>query len=325
MMSTTGLRRLPMKSKALFERLIANWPAKILSLTAAIVFFLFNRISTLEERFFTVPIHYEIDDAYVPSSAYIKSARITLRGEGDKVFPILAEDIEVVADFLDHRAEGEFKAPLQIRKKGTALQSESLEIKVEPMEVKLQLERRLLKSLEVVPTLKGFPAQGFELGQYFLTPSSVEVEGPRSRVQNMKSISTEDIDLTGKTQDFTARVRLIQKDAYVTIRGGDVVEFKGVISDSVLLKTFERVEIVALDLDPNLTLSAPLATGLVKIQGSQFLLEKLKNQEIHLSVDCSQIRKPGKYVLQTRPEIPAGLLVLTYEPQEIAIEVYSSQ
>ena len=52
----------------LFERAAHNWPVKVLSVALAILLFLFYRISTLEERFFSVPLELRIDDEYTPAS-----------------------------------------------------------------------------------------------------------------------------------------------------------------------------------------------------------------------------------------------------------------
>ena len=59
-----------MKGRNLLAMLVNNWPAKILSVVAAIILFLSYRIGTLEERYFTVPLQIRVNESYMPSSPY---------------------------------------------------------------------------------------------------------------------------------------------------------------------------------------------------------------------------------------------------------------
>ena len=123
----------------------------------------------------------------------------------DSIFLVLEEDIKAYVDLRDHASEGIFKAPVIVQKTGTALGIDPLEIKVEPMEITVSLERKLTRNLEIIPTIEGNPAQGYEMTQTFLLPSSVTVEGPRSYVQDLTSIRTQPINISGKKSDFSVR------------------------------------------------------------------------------------------------------------------------
>jgi YbbR domain-containing protein len=159
------------------------------------------------------------------------------------------------------------------------------------------------------------------LTQYFLSPSSVEVEGPRSKVQDLRVVHTEEVDLTGRQESFTVRVRLVQPDPFVTFLGGDVVEFRGMIQESIVVKAFEDVDIVAFDLAPGLEIVGQLPSGTVRVQGTQAQLETLRRGQIRLLVDCSDVTTQGRYVIPARPDVPRGILVLDYEPLEVTIDV----
>jgi YbbR domain-containing protein len=310
-----------LRTRSLLERLFAHWPAKILSIAAAIVLFLFNRVGTLDERFFSVPLRVLHAPNYVPAAPYPRSVRVRVRGPEEEIW--ISEDaIEAVADFTEHDREGVFREPVEIQTQGNALDA-SLEIQIEPLEVTVQLEEKITKSLEVFPTLTGFPAQGYELTQYFLSPSSVEVEGPRSKVQNLRVVHTEEVDLTGRKESFTIRVRLVQPDPFVSFLGGDVVEFRGMIQESIVVKTFEDVDVVAFDLAAGLEIVGQLPTGTVRVQGTQAQLEALRPGQIRLLVDCSDITSRGRYSIPARPDVPRGILVLDFEPLDVSIDVES--
>jgi len=314
-----------LKSSTFLRRLFQNWPVKVLSLAAAVLLVVFNNISRLEERFFSVPLHLQLPEDYVPAAQYPDKVRVSLRGQSDDIFRIMEDDIHAYLDLTDHPNEGMFKVPVRIEKTGAALNVEPLEIKVEPMDVAVELEKKLLKSVEVTPTLTGFPPPGYELGQYTVSPSSVEMGGPRSKVQDAQSVKTEDIDLAGRREDFSVRVRLVKPDPLISFPGGDVVEFRGIIEESVVLQTFQPVEVVVLDLDPQLTIASPLPEGSVRVQGRQLDLEKVTPDQVQIVVDASQVRRPGTYNLSARPAVPRGLLVLRYEPSQIQVRIVRAE
>lgn len=308
-----------MRSDIFFERFLRNWPAKVLSVAIAVFLFLFYRMATLEERFISIPLEVKTSEHYIPARSVPDSVRLTIRGRGQEVSLILPEDIQAVADFSSFTTEGEHTAAVTIRKRGAALQVDTIEMRVEPAAITLPFEKKMKRSVDVVPTLESFPEKGYELSQYFLTPTTVEVEGVRSRVENLEEVKTEAIDLSGKTSDFTVRVRLQSPHEGIRFLGGDVVEFYGVVQESVILKTLDDVELIVMDLDPSLQISGEIERLSMRVQGKQLLLEGLGTGDIRAILDFSGISDPGTYTLNPVPDVPQGVLVLRYEPLEIDV------
>ena len=129
-----------MISAKLLAKLSEKWPIKVLSLAAAIIIAIFYRMNTLETRFFTVPLHIEYNDNLILVNSPASAVRISLRGESDGIQQILEDDIEAYIDLGRYTNEGTFKAPVQIRKKNSALGITPLEISVLPIEIIVELE-----------------------------------------------------------------------------------------------------------------------------------------------------------------------------------------
>ena len=53
---------------------------KVICLTAAVILLLFHRVTTLTERFFSVPLDVSTPSGLAVASAFPKTVRITLRG-----------------------------------------------------------------------------------------------------------------------------------------------------------------------------------------------------------------------------------------------------
>ena len=308
-----------MRIEQILSRIAHNWPAKAMSIAAAALLFLFHRIGTLEERFFSVPIEIIVDENYAPANPYPRTAKVSIRGERDTVFRILEDDIELYADFSQHHAEGIFKEPVQYYKKGNALESSYFEMSIEPLEIVLNLEDKAFKTITVEETIVGFPEKGYELGQYFIEPNTVVVEGPVSHIRAIVSIPTDPIDITGKTGKIDILVPLDLTDPYLKIKDNETVRFSGTIQETKITRTYDPVDIILFDLPENSRILSNLPQGVVKIQGAVLLIDKLGTDDIILTGDCSSIKKSGTYEIPVTPILPDGIIVLTYSPEKISV------
>ncbi len=302
-----------------------NWPAKIISVAAAIVLFLFYRATSLEERFFSVPLNVVINESYAIASSVPKSVKVSLRGAEESIFLILEDDIEVSADFTNHSSEGQFREPVKFQKTGSAQNIEELEIRVEPSEITLELERKLSRSVKIQPQLTGFPVKGYELDQYLLSTEEAVVEGPASHVEQLKFVPTEEISLDGRSEDFYVRTGLAVKDPYLSFPSGDSVGFQGVITETVIMKNVENIGIIYIDLPSGLKVDMAELSGSMRVQGKQLLLESTSTDDFSLLADCSDIYKPGVYDIELSPAVPAGAAVLRYIPERVTIRIEESE
>lgn len=309
-----------MKGK-LRDRLSRNWPAKVISLAAAVVIVLFNDLAGIQERYFTVPLQLELDEEVVAVETTPSRVRVVLRGEEEVIFGVLEDDIVAYADLTEHGTEGVFRTPVRIRKTGSALDAEVIEIRVEPLEVTVSLEEKLYRSLEVVPNIVGFPPPGYQLNDYRVSPTTVEAVGPRSDVEELQTVLTEEIELAGRREDFSERVRLVQPTTQVRFPGGDVVEFRGVIVETIIQQAFDSVEIRVNDLEEELIITSEIPRGRIVVQGRQIELEELTPDQVQLAVDASRITEPGEYTLPTRPLVPARILPLEFGPARLELTV----
>jgi YbbR domain-containing protein len=308
----------------LLRRTLENWPAKIIALGIAIVIVLFNDLADVSERYFSVPLDLRLSGDVVPGEEFTNRVRIRLRGDESQIFEVQEEDVIAYADLTEHTTEGVFRAPVQVERTGSALDLEALEISVEPANVTVTLEEKLVRSLEVVPNIAGFPPPGYELSDYRVSPTTVDVVGPRSRVEELTQILTEEISLTGRTSDFSERVRLSRPDPLVEFPGGSIVDFRALIVETVVQTSFENIEISIVDLTTDLTVVSSVPTGTIRVQGKQLDVESVPRGRIGLFVDAGGIDEPGAYTLPVRPQIPGGILVLGIEPARIELTVVAT-
>jgi len=306
-----------LKSRRFVETFISSWPAKIISLAAAALLFLFYRVNTMDERFFSVPLQVDPPAGLAISKPYPKSARVTLRGKEEAIFSVIEEDVEVYADFGRFQSEGQFRVPIRVVRRGSSLNIEPLDIRVEPAEISVTLEQRIEKTVNLEAVIRGSPPAGYDLVQHTLVPDRVQISGPRSLVNSVETIQLEEIDLEGRIEDFTEQLMILEESSLLDYSQQRAVMFRGIVREAVIIKTFEGVDIISIDLSPDLRLAEPLPNGSVRIQGNQRSIEALPPEKLRLVIDCGEIEKPGPETLYPQPDIPPEFMVLKFEPQQL--------
>jgi YbbR domain-containing protein len=303
------------------KRLLANWPAKVLSIAAALLLFFFYRLNRLEDRYISIPLSVSMNDEYVPSSQYPRSVRATLRGESNALFSIQEDDVRASLDLTGYRAEGQYRSPVQIERRGSALGVDPLEIRTDPAEVSVTMEKRLTKTVPVTPSFKGFLEPGYELVSFELNPSQVEISGPASAISRSSDVQTDFIELAGRNSDFIVKTRIVKKDALVSVTGVDSVEFRAVVQRSLAIKSFENVPIVGDELESAFALASPLPSGSLRVRSSTTDITGFSPPPGILFVDLSSLRKAGTYTVKVQSQTPDGFTIERYEPQAIQVTI----
>ena len=211
------------------EKITEKWPVKVLSVAAALILSVFHRMNTLEARFFSSPLIIETNDTLVPANSFTQVIRVSLRGEANSIFPIVEDDIETYIDLGRYTSEGLHKIPVQIRRKGSALGVQPLEVSVDPIEISVRLERKTIRNVNVAPVFQGNIAEGYELTSQSILPAAVIAEGPHSVIDALFEFNTGTIDLNGRYEDFSVIVNIINNDPLIVIHGNRTIEYRGTI------------------------------------------------------------------------------------------------
>jgi YbbR domain-containing protein len=304
--------------------LLADLPVKVICLAAAVILLLFHRVTTLNERFFSVPLDVSTPAGLAVASAFPKTVRITLRGSGDAIFPILEEDVEAEASLDSHKSPGVYRAEVKVNRKGTAQGVEPLEIRVDPQSITFTLEPLTEKRVALSVDLKGTPAYGYELVQSGVAPQNIVIRGARSRVQSVDSLSTEEIDLAGRTSSFASRVKILLPNTLLKIAGEETADFRATIQEATVQHTYDEVTVAPFDLSSHLALKIPPPAGSLKVQGTQLAVDAIRHEQLQLQLDLGSVRRAGTYSLQTRPPAVPGVMVLDWSPREVAVDIVAS-
>jgi len=310
-----------LNSKKLIIKIIENWPVKVLSIVLAFILFVFHRLNTMTTRPLSVPLTIETNSALVPASAYPRSVRVTLRGEDNGIQSIADNDIEAYVDLTRHETGGLYSAPVQIRKKESALNIEPLEIVVYPLNISVQLDRRISKTLPLAAVIKGRVADGFDLISHALSPPEVVVTGPMGLLESVSEIKTEPIDLDGRTGGFSMEVHIANPNPLLVLRGSGIADFSCLINPTVSVRSMDGITISLKGLHHDFMADTDGRTGSVRIEGNQPQLDVFQPPPDFLSVDCSGVSEPGIYNLPLIVNLPPDFFLIRREPEVISLMV----
>jgi YbbR domain-containing protein len=251
--------------------------------------------------------------------------RITLRGDANTIYPIMEEDVQAYIDLNRYTEPGTYRAPVQIRKSGTAVRAETLEIAMDPLEVVLLLDERLSKTVSVTVNFRGALEPGYELAGYTLEPSQIVVDGPRGLLTDITEITTDFIELAGRSSDFSSTVRIMNEEPLLIIRGNGFIEFHGTVREQLRIQSFEGLPIRIDRLDDRFSGVLEIARGSIRIEGGQMMLGKIGDQDIGLSVDCSSINSEGDFLLPVSVFFPAMFTLLQQDPENVLVRIQRKQ
>jgi YbbR domain-containing protein len=306
--------------KKLLTRIAEKWPAKVLSVAVAILLFAFHRMGDLQERFFSVPLQLDMNGTLVPAASYPRNIRITLRGDANSIYHVAEEDIEAHLDLTGYGEPGLYKVPVQLNRKGTAAETETLEISLEPMEISLELDTKMSKYVPLSPDFQGFLETGYEMVSYTLEPNQVVIDGPMKLLAGIPELSTESIDQGNRSGDFTLRVRIMNPNPLVIIRGDGTAEFSAFVRELIMIKNFEDLPVGVTGLREDLEALLDPPTAALRIRGLQNDLELLTGETL-LTVDCSALAEPGFYELPLTVSPGPGFEAERTDPETIRVEL----
>jgi YbbR domain-containing protein len=310
-----------LNSRKLIVKIIENWPVKVLSIVLAFILFVFHHLNTMTTRPLSVPLAIETNSTLVPASAYPRSVRVTLRGEDNSIQSIADNDIEAYVDLTKYESEGLYNAPIQIRKKDSALDIEPLEIVVYPLKISVQLDRKITKTLPLAAVIAGRVADGFNLISYSISPSEITVTGPFGLLESLAEIKTDPIDLDGRNTDFSMEVHIANPNPLLVLRGSSTGKFTCFINPTVSVRSIDGIAISLKGLNSDFEADTGGRTGNIRIEGNQLELDGFRPSPDFFIIDCSGISEPGTYTLPVMVDLPSDFLLIRYDPEDLIVTV----
>lgn len=301
-----------MKIKPLLEKLNDRWPAKAICIVAACVLYMFNQHTSLERRSLAVRLNVLQEGEMLCTTHLPSSVSVTIRTNAENISHVNAEGITATLDLNYITKEGNFDVPVLVSLPSNLESLDPLEVTVYPEKIKVHLEKNISRAVKVVPYEIGRSPYGYMVKKISVTPPYVEIFGPRSIVENVNALEVGAVVIDEKTESFSERKRIINRNRLVKIDGASEVEVNVEVGLVQGMKSFSNVPIELKNLNPEFEIEGNFFANF-SIMGAQLVLDEYEILPGVLSADLGAISEAGEY------EIPVTVLL----PQDFHLESIS--
>jgi len=165
----------------------------------------------------------------------IEPSTVTVRGAGSRVDQVTAVVARVSIDASALNIDREFDL-IAVDSNGNQVPN----VQVEPQRARIRIAvaRELAtRTLPVVPQVAGQPASGYRITSVTVEPLVVTVSGEEATVTSLETAPTESIDISGRTDDLEAVVRIVLPES-ASVSGGDTIRVMITIDEDTGSRTF---------------------------------------------------------------------------------------
>ena len=187
-------------------------------------------------------------------------------------------------------------------------------------QVRVPIEQEVFrKTASILPDVIGTPAEGYRMRTVSATPTTVEVLVSVDVLDDEVEVSTEPIDIDGRTLDLNTQAQLVFADG-VAPAGETAATIQVTIAIEPVLTTVELpIELRLVGIRSGLEAAlVSLSTVRVRLHGPVSLISELEGPLGPLDVDVSELRS-GSHRVDLEWSPPQGIELLDLSPKQIVI------
>ena len=244
-------------------------------------------------------------------------AQVEVRGPGPLVHQLQLENSHFTVYFPVDLPQV-FTAPLKEDQLNIPSGVEVLSLS--PPNVTLRTEPVVVKELIILPEQVGSPADGFQVSNVSVFPSSVMVRGPRSKIEGMRAVRTDPLDISNVSESLRKEVLLAERDPLVSL-GVTMVVVDLKVSPVLVEKTYDNVGVTVLA--PG-GFAASVEPSRVSVQAKVpvQLIESLTPDDFHLTADAREYSS-GSFRLSLSGEMPKNVSLEKTIPDRVKVHLVS--
>ena len=310
-----------MNKKRLLDKILDNWPAKVICLIIAIFLYFFHQASLIDSKTFVVPLQI-IEDGMVMHVGNVPgSVTIVVRAGEETIKSVLPSDISASVSLDNITKKGTYKLPVKITLSESLMEYDPFEVKIKDDSITIDVDRKAIKYVPLMPSVVGDVAHGYEIDGISMSPSTVEISGPESIVNATEHIYTTRINVSNAEINFSTETSFQQLNKLLTVM--DEGPFKAEISvkPKVLERTFDSVQVEVINLAENLEINGELPLVTLKLSGNMPVLEDYILSKHAVQINMQDITEAGTYELPLRYVLPANLQLIEKSDEELTVNV----
>ncbi len=275
----------------------------------------------MNTKYFAVPVVVENEGVLIPVSGYKRQVKVSIRSSSDNIAKISEKDITAVVRTAKYTKAGEYNVPVEIDLSPELLLLDPLEVKVFPDTLVMSLDEKTVSFITVHPSLSGEIPHGYEVESVKVVPPTVEVSGPKSLLDNVSEMLTDEILLNDHVVSFVKKASLINLNSFLETDDDVSVAVSVSIRPVSLTKKYDNIAISYTSLKPHFRIVSPKETVSFVLSGSQLALENLAVDDYTVQADCSMINTVGTYEIPLLYLVPSTLTLSDKSKDKITVTV----
>ena len=263
------------------------------------------------------PIQMSVPEDQILLQPKIDKVKVTLRGRWSALNRFDQNELKPVVVRLSKSDDGRL---VPITPDSVQVPSGLRVVSIEPSFIRVEMESKLEKRIEIKPRIVGRTQGSYSIGKVVATPDELRVSGPESVMQNLESIPTEPIDVTGRVRSFDKRVQLRPESPMVSYDLDAPVTVTVPIRAEEIQREFKNVEVGAVNTTYQTDIS-PKTLDLT-VRGPRSVIEDIDRKALHAIVDMTKEdeRDPGTFEKEVKiRNLPDDLEVVRVYPRHFKV------
>jgi len=270
------------------------------------------------ERRLQVPVSYSnVPSPLEMTGDQIDDVSVQVRGSDNIIGGLVQGDLRVVVDLGDSHS-GTNLIPLRTDQVTAPLGIEIM--RVDPGTVAVTLEKSGMVDAPVEPAIEGTPASGFAIAEVTVSPRTVTLVGPESRLAHPISVMTERISVDGKASTVVQDVSVGVAGADVRLREPRTVRVTVRIEEAHAERRIDQRPVAFKNLGAGHAATLQPTLVSVTVRGTSDVIGSLDPAAITPYVDLTG-QPPGSYNLPVRIDLPAGVVLSAIAPTTISVRI----
>lgn len=178
------------------------------------------------------------------------------------------------------------------------------------------------KNVAVIAQLIGEPAQGYEIVDRQIIPTTILIDGPDEALDELVAIQTEPVDINGVTATTSRSARLvgIPEGVRVIEPADGMVDVVVQVRQRGIRQQLPGQQVTVTNLASGLTADVTPDRVAISVVASEETLAQLPGADIEVQVDAAGLG-PGTYSLQPKVALPPNAQWLSVEPDTVTVTI----
>ena len=195
-------------------------------------------------------------------------------------------------------------------------------VSVYPVTVPIRIEEVAKKELEIKLTTEGEAEEDYAIEGYDLSPATVIVRGPKSKVVGLKEIQTEPLFLSTVKNSGPFELRLVSPEGSLITLGVTVVSVSVKVKVVKIEKTFADINVTVLAPTGYAATVEP-SKAKATVRGPSSAIRALENRNLSLIADARSI-PGGKHQLLLQADLGQNVEVVRTEPRTVTVTLVTT-